>query len=146
MADASHPYWRHVRKELPPPPCLELLGWEVLEADVGSGTVRVRFEATEKLLNPIGQVSGGILAAMLDATVSDAAATTLETDEYAPTIELKTNFVSPARTGPIFGAGRVVHRGKSIAFLTGELLDGDDKLLATASGTARFVRLKGVAG
>ena len=80
-----------------------------------------------------------VLEAMLDDTLNPALATTFEPNEFAPTLELKINFVSPARPGVILGAGRVVHRGKSVAFLEGELRDADVQWLATACATAKLV-------
>jgi uncharacterized protein (TIGR00369 family) len=90
----------------------------------------------------MGNVQGGFLAAMLDDTLGPALATTFEAQEFAPTLELKVNFVRPARPGTIFGTGWVVHRGGSVAFLQGELHDAEGDLLATATATARLVRLE----
>lgn len=57
----------------------------------------------------------------------------------APTLELKVQFLRPARTGPLIGRGRVVHRGPGVAFLAGELLDEAGTVVATATDTARIV-------
>ena len=90
-----------------------------------------------------GVVQGGFLAAMLDDTMGPALVATLEPDQFAPTLELKVNFLRPARPGRLVGIGRVVHRGGTIAFLAGELQDSDGRVLATATATARIVRLGG---
>jgi acyl-coenzyme A thioesterase PaaI-like protein len=37
--------------------------------------------------------------------------------------------------------GRVVHLGKSVAFLEGSLADDDGNVVATATATARVVKL-----
>jgi acyl-coenzyme A thioesterase PaaI-like protein len=37
--------------------------------------------------------------------------------------------------GRVVGRGRILKRGSRVAFLTGELYDADDRVLATASGT-----------
>jgi uncharacterized protein (TIGR00369 family) len=102
----------------------------------------VQFEATEAFTNPMGNVQGGLLAAMLDDTLGPALATTFAADEFAPTLELKVSFVRPARPGTLFGTGWVVHRGGSVAFLQGELHDAKGNLLATASATARLIQLE----
>ena len=78
---------------------------------------------------------------MLDDTVGPSLATTLEKDEFGVTIELKTNFIRPAKPGILVGEGRVVHRGGSIAFVEGTLTDGDGRLIATATATLRIVRV-----
>jgi acyl-coenzyme A thioesterase PaaI-like protein len=56
-----------------------------------------------------------------------------------PTISLNVQFVRPAKPGRLTGRGRVVRRGRDIAFLAGELLDGDD-LVATATASAVIKR------
>ena len=142
MSEPEHPFWAAVRGETPGPPCAVLLGWKVIEAVPGSGRIRVQFEATEAFTNPIGNVQGGLLAAMLDDTLGPALATTFAPHEFAPTLELKVSFVRPARPGTMIGTGWVVHRGGSVAFLQGELHDANGELLATASATARLIRVE----
>lgn len=142
MGDGESPFWAAARGEIPPPPAARLLGWKVLEAKPGSGRIRVQFEATQDFTNPLGNVQGGFLAAMLDDTLGPALATTFEEHEFAPTLELKVSFIRPAHPGTLFGTGWVVHRGGSVAFLQGELHDSEGDLLATATATARLVRVK----
>ena len=141
MSDPNHPFWKAVRGEIPPAPAAKLLGWTVVDATPDSGRIRVQYEATADLANPLGNVQGGFVAAMLDDTVGPALATTLEQNEFGVTIELKTNFVRPAKPGILVGEGRVVHRGGSIAFVEGTLVDGDGRLIATATATLRIVRV-----
>ena len=140
MSDRESPFWAAARGEIPPPPAAKLLGWKVLEAERGSGRIRVQFEATQDFTNPMGNVQGGFLAAMLDDTLGPALATTFREHEFAPTLELKVNFVRPAKPGVLVGTGWVVHRGGTVAFLQGELHDAKGDLVATATATARLVR------
>jgi uncharacterized protein (TIGR00369 family) len=142
MSDGESPFWAAARGEIPPPPAAKLLGWKVLEAKPGSGQIRVQFEATQDFTNPLGNVQGGFLAAMLDETVGPALATTFDEHEFAPTLELKISFIRPAKPGTLFGTGWVVHRGGSVAFLQGELQNSEGDLLATATATARLIRVQ----
>ncbi len=142
MTKSESPFWAAARGDIPPPPAAKLLGWKVLEATPGAGKIRVEFLATKDFTNPLGNIQGGFLAAMLDDTLGPALATTFKPNEFAPTLELKVNFVSPTKPGVILGFGRVVHRGKSVAFLEGELRDVEGKLLATASATAKLVHVE----
>jgi len=132
-------FWDVMEGRRPPPPAAALLGFELLAIDPEQGTIRVRFTARPEFANPIGVVQGGFLAAMLDDTLGPALTATLEPDQFAPTIELKVNFVAPAKPGPLVADGRVVARGGSIAFLAGELRTEDGVLVATATATARIV-------
>jgi uncharacterized protein (TIGR00369 family) len=119
------------------PPAAVLLGWKAL--DLEPGRVRVRYTARPEFGNPQGAIQGGFLAAMLDDAMGPALFTTLHGEQFAPTIELKVNFVRPARPGPIIAEGRVVHRTRSLAFLEGKLTTEDGDLIATATATARIV-------
>ena len=98
------------------PPAATLLGWKALE--LKPGHVRVRYTARPEFGNPQGAIQGGFLAAMLDDAMGPALFTLLGADQFAPTIEIKVNFLRPARPGPIIAEGRVVHRTRASAFGT----------------------------
>ncbi|MGH8860174.1 MAG: PaaI family thioesterase [Jatrophihabitantaceae bacterium] len=123
----------------PVPPAVELLGFTLISADPDLGVAEVDFTGRPEFLNLMGYVQGGYLAAMLDAVSSTAVLAQLPADQLAPTIEMKTSFLRPAPAGRIVGHGRVVHRGRSIAFLEGSLSDPDGALLATSTATVRIV-------
>ena len=132
-------FWDVMEGRRAQPPAAALLGFELIEIDESKGTIRVRFTARPEFTNPIGIVQGGFVAAMLDDTLGPALQSTLGPDQFAPTLELKVNFVSPAKPGVFVADGRVVARGGSIAFLAGELRTEDGTLVATATATARVV-------
>jgi uncharacterized protein (TIGR00369 family) len=115
------------------------LGFKPLEIDPDRGTIRVQFEAKREFLNPLGVVQGGFVAAMLDDTLGPALVCMLPPGHFAPTIELKVNFIKPAPLGVLIGEGRVIARGGTIAFLAGELRTAGGELIATATATARIV-------
>lgn len=133
--DDQNIFWKIQRGELPPPPASKTLGMVIKEVDPGQGTIHVEFEGKPEFVNPIGSIQGGFLAAMLDDTLGPALVATLNASEFAPTLELKVQFIAPAKVGKIAAFGRVVARGGKIAFLEGELRQ-DDKLVAKATATA----------
>lgn len=137
--DREGPFWDAMEGRAPPPPAAVTLGFKLLEIDPSRGTIRVQFEGRREFLNPMGVVQGGFLAAMLDDTLGPALVCTLPPGQFAPTIELKVNFIKPAQLGLLFGEGRIVARGNTIAFLAGELRTGAGELIATATATARIV-------
>jgi uncharacterized protein (TIGR00369 family) len=132
-------FWAMQRGEIPPSPIRILLGWQLLDVDLKAGTLRAQFEAKPEFLNPAGVVQGGMLAAMLDNVLGAALGAGLEPGQFLVTLELKTSFLHPARTGTLIGEGRVLRRGKSIAFLEGHLEDRDGNLVAKASATVHIV-------
>ena len=122
-------------RDRPRPRALDTLGYELLALDVEAGTAEAAFTVGEEFGNTVGNVQGGFLAAMLDATLGTAIVCTLEPGEIAPTVELKISYLRPARIGRLVGRGRIIKRGSRVAFLTGELYDADERVLATASAT-----------
>ncbi|MBW8484676.1 PaaI family thioesterase [Actinomadura parmotrematis] len=131
-------FWDVLAGRRPVPPSAVLLGWEPVAVDAGAGTVEVAFTADERFTNPAGAIQGGFLAAMLDDTLNPALAALLPEGAFAPTLDLHVQFLRPARPGRLVGRGRVVRRGREIAFLAGELLDARDRPVAVATATAKI--------
>ena len=115
----------------------QTLGFQMVAVSQAEKMVEVAFDAkAELLLNPMKQIQGGYLCAMLDEAMSVACMVASGMTLVAPTLEMKTSFLRPAMPGQIKGIGRVVKWGRSIAFTEGELYDSDGRLLAKATGTA----------
>lgn len=123
------------------PPAAELLGWKLVEVDPDEGTIELTFTVGDQFLNPVGMVQGGFLAAMLDDTMGPALVATLGDGEFAPTTDLHVQFLRPARPGQFTGRGRVVRRGRDVAFLAGELFDETGNLVATGTATAQIRKM-----
>lgn len=130
------PFWDVLEGRAAPPPAATLLGWELVAVDPEAGTIEVAFTATKQFLNPIGVIQGGLLAAMLDDTLGPALVATLGPGQFAPTADLHVQFLRPAYPGRLIGRGRIVRRGKDIAFMAGELLDDSGQIVAAATATA----------
>ena len=138
--ERTNGFWDAVAGRAPMPTATKTLGWSLIEAYPERGEIEVAFEATEEFLNPAGTVQGGFLTAMLDDTMGPALAATLDAGLYGTTLELKVSFLRPAKPGRLVGRGRVVHSGRTIAFLSGELHDDSGLVVAVASATVRIVR------
>jgi uncharacterized protein (TIGR00369 family) len=111
----------------------------MVEARPSEGWIRVRFEARQAFTNPAGDIQGGFLAAMLDDVMGPAMFIHADGRAFTPTIQMQVSFLAPARPGPLYGEGRVVQAGRSIAFLEGRLTDLSGTLIAQASASARLV-------
>jgi uncharacterized protein (TIGR00369 family) len=115
----------------------QTLGFRMLSVSQATKTVEVEFEArAELLLNPMKQIQGGYLCAMLDECMSVACMVASGMTHVAPTAEMKTSFFRPGAPGKIKGVGRVVRWGGRVAFTEGELTDPEGRILARATGTA----------
>ncbi len=115
----------------------QTLGFRMLSVSQERMEVEVAFDARAELLaNPMKQVQGGYLCAMLDECMSVACMVASKMTAVAPTAEMKTSFFRPAMPGELKGIGRVVRWGRTLAFTEGELYDADGRLVAKATGTA----------
>lgn len=141
MTERSGPFWDGVQGRAPAPRAAATLGFEFLDADPEAGTITVAFTATEDFTNPVGNVLGAFVAAMLYDTVGPALLATLEPDQFQSTLELNVSFLRPLRPGRVIGTGRVVHREGDIAFLQASLVDAGQATIATATATARVIPL-----
>jgi len=132
------PFWDAMEGRAPLPPAAVLLGWELVSVDPGAGTIEVAFTASDQFLNPAGVIQGGFVAAMLDDTLGPALVATLGPGQFAPTTDLHVQFLRPARPGRLTGRGRIVRRGRDVAFLAGELADESGQVVAVATATAQI--------
>jgi uncharacterized protein (TIGR00369 family) len=119
------------------PPSSTTLGFRMLAVSQAERRVEVEFDArAEVMANPMKQIQGGYLCAMLDECMSVACMVASGMTCVAPTLEMKTSFFRPAMPGLLRGVGRVVRWGKTIAFTEGEITDAEGRIVAKATGTA----------
>lgn len=128
-------FWKMQDGRLPPPRVAATLGMRITKVSAEDGIVEADFEGKPEFTNPVGNVQGGILAAMLDDTMGPALACQLHAGEFAPTLNLAVSFLKPAKPGKLRGVGRVVRKGKDVCYLSGELFQNGE-LVATATATA----------
>ena len=119
------------------PPGSETLGFRIIRVSQADMLVEALFTARKEFCNPMRQIQGGFLCAMLDDTMSVAGLVASGMTCVMPTLEMKTSFLRPAKPGTLRCVAWVLKWGKSIAFTEGELYDADGKLLAKATATAK---------
>lgn len=87
--------------------------------------------------NSMGGVHGGYVGMILDTVCGDAVHTLLDPRQTYVTVEMKVSFLrAPKIATNVRAIGRVVSKGRTLAFAEGKLYDSSEKLLATASATA----------
>ncbi len=124
------------------PPAMQTLGGRVLHFDDEEKTVLVRFSAGAALCNADNGIQGGFICGMLDAAMAHAVFCMLGEHAIVATLEIKVSYLEVCRPGELFARGTVLRYGKTVTFLEAELRDADDRLLATASSTARVIPTK----
>jgi acyl-coenzyme A thioesterase PaaI-like protein len=55
------------------------------------------------------------------------------------TLSLTTNFIASVKAGRLYTEGRRTGGGKSVFFAEGEVRDAEDRLIATATGTFKYL-------
>ena len=124
-----------VEGKLPTPPIAQLMGFRLVEVDVGHAVV----ECTpgEQHYNPIGVVHGGLAMTLLDSAMGCCVQTKLPAGTGYTTLEAKTNLVRAmtSTTGTVRAIGRIIHAGSRIATAEGRIEDAAGKLYAHATTT-----------
>lgn len=121
-------------------PYYMLLGIQVVS--MGEGRACLTMLVDEKLLQIYGVGHGGAVASLADSAMGVALISASREDEAAITIELKVNFVAPARKGLLTADAILFQRGKTIAGGEVEVRDAEGRLIAKAMGTYLPTRVK----
>ena len=126
--------------------CEENLYWRYLGVaveDAKPGWVRLRVDVRDELRNAAGApVHGGVMSALIDmavggalGTLSDAAAGGVNQS----TLDLNVSFLAAATEGPIFAEGKILRRGRTIAFGEASVTDAGGRLCAVGRATYMII-------
>ena len=114
-------------------PFAEMLGIRPGESADGVGTAYMT--VADRHRQGAGAVQGGILVALADYAFFRACRSVLKEGEHAVTIELKLNFIAPAREGELTARSSIKSRGGRIIVGDMEIMGPDGNLIATGLGT-----------
>lgn len=104
-------------------------------ASCKKGYCKVKLVVKNEHLNHGGIVHGGVIATLCDITLAGAVATVMKKEEWCVTIQLNVEFMEPAYINEtIFGIGKLVRRGKTLAFVEGEIVSSKKRKIAKAHG------------
>jgi acyl-CoA thioesterase len=120
-------------------PFIKDLGIEFISAENGRAVIALNL--APRHLNSWSVAHGGVLMALLDVAMA-VAGRSLDPDAGGGiTIEMKTNFLQPANAGTrLIASGHVFHRSSTMAFCDGEVRDSDERLIAKAMGTFKYLQ------
>jgi uncharacterized protein (TIGR00369 family) len=114
--------------------------------DAGEGWVRLRVPVGDGLRNAAGApVHGGVLSALVDMAVGGALGTTHDNAGGGvgqTTLDLNVSFLAAAGDGDIVAEGRLLRRGRTIAFGEARITDGAGKLVAVGRATYMLIQPK----
>ena len=115
---------------------LEYIGGELM--DLGDGYAQLAFEIQPHHTQHLGVVHGGAIATLADHCGWYAVISTLEKGFTSVTIELKINYLKPAKGALIVADAKVVNRTKRTAFTTVEIF-AKNRLVAFATATYSII-------
>jgi len=109
-------------------PFMRFLGLAMIRSE--PGVVEVRLPFREEFMRADGSdwYHGGVISALADI-VGDYAVIT-ETGAGVPTIDLRVDYLRPARRGDLVAVGRTVRVGKTVSVADVEIRDATGTLVA----------------
>jgi len=106
----------------------------------GDGAAVLSMQVRPDMLNGDGWLQGGVYTALVDEAMALALITVLDPGERIATISEATSFLSGVQDGTIRASGRVIRKGRSVAFTEGEVAGDNGQVLART--TASFAVLQ----
>jgi acyl-CoA thioesterase len=123
------------------------LFWRYLGLDVeaaGEGWVRVRVPIRDELRNAVGApVHGGVLATLVDAAVGGALGTygsAASGGVDQATLDLNVTFIAAGKGDALLAEGKILRRGRSVAFGETRVTDTAGTLVAIGRATYMIIQ------
>jgi acyl-CoA thioesterase len=121
-----------------------LMGIEVVS--VGQGNAVLRMEVRPDMLNGVGWLQGGIFTALADEAMALALYSLLSPKEGIATISESTSFIRGVRDGVLIAEGRVIKKGRRVAFAEGDVTPDQKEKGILARTSAAFAVTSGGSG
>lgn len=122
------------------PTFINMLGGRLGDIDEAQKTLLMTFDVGLDFCHSGDIVQGGFITAMLDAVMSHAVFVLDNTVVGLSSLEISTRYLDVTRAGPLKAYGRIVRLSYKTAFLDGQLMTIDDRLLATTQSVAKITR------
>ena len=117
-------------------PAAAEIGRKIIAIDPQNNRARLSYEPTPDHCNPMGNVQGGFLIAMLDEAMIEAVIIATKGEYYVPTLSIEAHFFRPARLEKLIGESRILRLGRRTAFLEADLYDASgESMLVSARAT-----------
>jgi acyl-CoA thioesterase len=120
-------------------PFINDMGVEFVSA--AKGQAKVALVLDERHLNSWQVAHGGVIMTLLDVVMAVAGRTLEPNAGGGVTVEMKTSFLQPGLAGSrLMATGTAFHRSTTMAFCEGEVRDQQDRLIAKALGTFKYLK------
>jgi uncharacterized protein (TIGR00369 family) len=117
-------------------PFFRQMGIEVVGTGDGKGVLKM--PVRPDMHNGVGWLQGGLLVALADEAMALAVYTRLAEGDGIATISESTSFIKGVRDGVIYAEGRVIRKGRRVAFCESEVWTGEDERILLARTSAAF--------
>ena len=112
-----------------------LMGIDVVSVEPGKAVLKM--QVRPDMQNGVGWLQGGILAAVADEAMALALFPLLSGNEGIATISESTSFIRGIQEGFIVAEGRIIRKGRRVAFAEGEVfVDNDERTLLSRTSAA----------
>lgn len=118
-------------------PFFTLMGIEV--GEFRNGRASLTMDVRPDMLNGAGWLQGGVYVALADEAIALALYTLLADNEEIATIDEHTSFIKGVNAGTIVATGRIIRKGRRVAFADGEVRNAVDGTLLTRTSTSYAV-------
>lgn len=119
---------------------LKLLSMAVVELGMGYSVVEI--EIGNKHLNPLGGVHGGLYASAIDTAAYWAVYCELDEDMGFTSVDLKIDYLAPAKEDMLIVRGRSIKIGRTICLAEATVVNEQNKWIA--HGTSKMMVMSGL--
>ncbi|SVA35088.1 uncharacterized protein METZ01_LOCUS87942 [marine metagenome] len=121
------------------PPCLDTLKGRATQLNSEKQTVIMEFDAVPEFCHSEAQiVQGGFITGMMDTCMAHLLIALLDFKFNPMSLDINVSFLAPAHPGILVAEAKILRIGKSIAFLSSTLSQGE-KLVATSTSTIKLI-------
>jgi uncharacterized protein (TIGR00369 family) len=127
-------------------PFVQLLGFTLEKFE--NGEAEVHYSPKPEHLNFLETTHGGAIMTLMDVVMAGAARS-MDPEFAVMTIEMKTSFMRPAKSGPeehLVAKGKLLHRTQNMAFTEGFIFDPSGQLCAHSTATFKYTPRPGPRG
>jgi acyl-CoA thioesterase len=121
-------------------PFFMLMGIDVVR--IGEGEAVLQMPVRPDMANGVGWLQGGIFISLTDEAMALALYTILDPAESIATVSESTSFFKGARDDLLVATGKVVKKGRRVAFAEGEVRKGTEDGELLARTTAAFAVMR----
>lgn len=119
-------------------PFMQLLG--VRRTRAAGGKAQLQVDPRPELGNVIGGIHGGAVFTLLDVVMASAAVSAIDFARTAVSLNVVCCFIEPGR-GTLTADGELLHSADGVAWCRAEVTDSEDRLVARAQGSFRYLPL-----